>query len=62
MRMLVVEDNEELAELLEKGLGAAGFAADLASRAGDARQMLGANRYCALVLDLACPMMTGSQC
>jgi DNA-binding response OmpR family regulator len=55
MRMLVVEDNEELAELLEKGLRAAGFAADLAGRAADARQMLGVNRYCALVLDLGLP-------
>jgi DNA-binding response OmpR family regulator len=55
MRMLVVEDNEELAQLLAKGLGAAGFAADLAARAEDARQMLAANRYCALVLDLGLP-------
>jgi DNA-binding response OmpR family regulator len=53
--MLVVEDNEELAALLEKGLAAAGFAADLAGRAEDARQMLEANRYCAMVLDLGLP-------
>lgn len=55
MRLLVVEDNEELACLLEKGLALAGFAVDCALRAGDARQMLGANRYCALVLDLGLP-------
>lgn len=55
MRMLVVEDNEELAQLLAKGLGAAGFAVDLAARADDASHMLATNRYSVLVLDLGLP-------
>lgn len=55
MRVLVVEDNEDLAQLLAKGLGAAGFTADLAGCASDARHMIKTNRYCALVLDLGLP-------
>ena len=55
MRLLVVEDNEDLAELLVKGLGAAGFAADLVATAGDARAALMTRRYSAVVLDLGLP-------
>lgn len=55
MRLLVVEDNEELAELLTKGLGAAGFAADVVANAQDARAVLATTRYAAIVLDLGLP-------
>ena len=55
MRLLVVEDNEDLAELLVKGLGAVGFAADLVATAGDARAALMTTRYSAVVLDLGLP-------
>ena len=37
MRLLVVEDNPELAQLLAKGLNAAGFEVDSATTADDAR-------------------------
>jgi DNA-binding response OmpR family regulator len=55
MRLLIVEDNEELARLIAKGLEAAGFSVDLATTAAEARTVLSATRYAALVLDLGLP-------
>jgi DNA-binding response OmpR family regulator len=55
MRLLVVEDNDELARLLTRGLAAAGFAADVVATAGDARDVLATTRYSAIVLDLGLP-------
>jgi DNA-binding response OmpR family regulator len=50
MRLLVVEDNEELAPLLANGLEGAGFGADLAATAVDARTVLATARYAAAIL------------
>jgi len=55
MRLLIVEDNEELAELLAKGLQAAGYQADILSTVEDARSVLGRTFYAALILDLGLP-------
>jgi DNA-binding response OmpR family regulator len=55
MRLLVVEDNEALAELLTKGLNTAGFATDVVTSARDAREGLAMTRYAAIVLDLGLP-------
>lgn len=55
MRLLVVEDNEEFAPLLAKGLRAAGYEVDLLGSAGEARAALEATRYAAMVLDLGLP-------
>jgi len=55
MRLLVVEDNEELAQLLAKGLKGVGFGADLVTTAAQAREVLTTTRYTALVLDLGLP-------
>ena len=55
MRLLVVEDNEELSQLLVKGLKAARFDADCAATAADARAALKTTRYAAMVLDLGLP-------
>jgi two-component system response regulator TctD len=55
MRLLVVEDNDELAQLVTKGLAAAGFAADVVATAADARAALATTRYAAVVLDLGLP-------
>src|SRR5947209_3970830 len=52
MRLLVVEDNEQLAQLLSKGLRAAGYETDLLTTAGEARSALTTARYAALILDL----------
>jgi DNA-binding response OmpR family regulator len=55
MRLLVVEDNEELAGLLAKGLDAAGFEADRVTTSVEARAALSTTRYVAVVLDLGLP-------
>jgi len=55
MRLLIVEDNEELADLLAKGLKTAGYEADLLSTVEEARAVLSATFYAALVLDLGLP-------
>jgi two-component system response regulator TctD len=55
MRLLVVEDNEELAGLLASGLRTAGFDTDVLATAGEARAALGVTRYAAVVLDLGLP-------
>lgn len=59
MRLLVVEDNNDLAQLLLKGLGAEGFAADVVATAGEARAALATTRYSAVVLDLGLPDSDG---
>jgi DNA-binding response OmpR family regulator len=55
MRLLLVEDNEELGELLAKGLAAAGFTSDKAASLAEATDALSATRYAAVVLDLGLP-------
>jgi DNA-binding response OmpR family regulator len=55
MRLLVVEDNEELAELLVRGLQSAGYEADVLSRVEDAASVLQTTHYAALILDLGLP-------
>jgi two-component system response regulator TctD len=55
MRLLVVEDNADLAELLRKGLDAVGLSSDVVNTAGDARAALTTTRYSAVVLDLGLP-------
>jgi DNA-binding response OmpR family regulator len=55
MRLLIVEDNEELAELLAKGLKAAGYQCDVLSTVEDARAVLATTFYAALILDLGLP-------
>jgi DNA-binding response OmpR family regulator len=55
MRLLVVEDNHELASLLAKGLERAGYAIDILATASEARTVLATTRYAGLVLDLGLP-------
>jgi DNA-binding response OmpR family regulator len=55
MRLLIVEDNEELAELLAKGLRSAGYEADILSSIEEARSVLETTFYAALILDLGLP-------
>ena len=55
MRLLILEDNEELAELLAKGLRAAGYEADILSTVEQARTVLQTTHYAALILDLGLP-------
>ena len=51
MRLLIVEDNVELARLLAKGLTGAGFAVDVLNSAAEARAALTTTHFAALVLD-----------
>jgi len=55
MRVLVVEDNEELAHLLASGLQSAGFDVDLLASLSEASAVLATARYAVLILDLGLP-------
>ena len=55
MRLLIVEDNAQLSELLAKGLHTAGYDVDVLSTAGEARAVLMTTSYAALILDLGLP-------
>jgi two-component system response regulator TctD len=55
MRILIVEDNAELAGLIVEGLRAAGYVTDRVMTAADARHVLAAVRYGAIILDLGLP-------
>ncbi len=55
MRLLLIEDNAELSELLVKNLAAAGFGADAVTSVADALSVLGSMHYAAAILDLGLP-------
>ena len=54
-RVLVVEDESELAGLVALALGDAGLSSDIAGDLAAARQHLRRTRYCLVVLDLGLP-------
>jgi DNA-binding response OmpR family regulator len=55
MRLLVIEDEARLSEILKVALGDAGFAVDVAGSAADAEAALELINYDAAVLDLGLP-------
>ena len=55
MKLLVVEDNEELAQLLARRLQTAGYETDLLTTAAEAQTAVTTTRYAAMVLDLGLP-------
>ena len=55
MRLLIVEDNEELGQLLTTNLQNSGYDADVVSTLEEARIVLLTRHYAALVLDLGLP-------
>ncbi|MHB8469534.1 MAG: response regulator [Gaiellaceae bacterium] len=59
MRVLVVEDEKKLAELLRRGLREEGYAADVAGDGENARWMARAVDYDAIVLDVMLPGLDG---
>ena len=59
MRVLVVEDEADLASTLRRALGEAHFAVDVASDGDEAQFMLGEVTYDAVVLDLMVPKRSG---
>jgi two-component system, OmpR family, response regulator len=59
VRVLVVEDEEEQARSLERGLEADGFAVDIAVNGTDGLWMAQENAYDAIVLDIMLPGVNG---
>ena len=59
MRILVVEDEPKLAELIRRGLLEQGLAADVASTGEDALWMAGSTEYDVLLLDVNLPGIDG---
>jgi two-component system OmpR family response regulator len=55
MRLLAVEDEQELSELVKTNLGRHGFAVDLAPTLADARACLSTTTYDVILLDLQLP-------
>ena len=55
MRLLVVEDNAKLSELIGTGLAQAGFESDRVTFLSAAQDALAANTYAAVILDLGLP-------
>ncbi|BBH69342.1 DNA-binding response regulator [Actinoplanes sp. OR16] len=55
MRLLVVEDEEDLAEGLRVGLSRSGYAVDVAGSAAEACEMLSVNAYDLMLLDVNLP-------
>src|SRR5882757_5247124 len=55
MRLLIVEDNIELARLVASGLTAAGYQSDIVGGADEARDAVRSVSYAAMILDLGLP-------
>ncbi len=55
MRLLVIEDEPRIAEILKSGLQRAGFTIDVVSLCADAREALAMTVYDAAILDLGLP-------
>jgi len=61
MRILAVEDDPKLAQLLQKGLKEKGYAVDLASNGADGLDFALATPYDAIILDVMLPQKDGFQ-
>ena len=61
MRILLIEDDPELADGLHHSLAQSGYAVDIARCAQDARTACGVTRYEMLILDLGLPDADGLQ-
>ena len=59
MRVLVVEDEAQLAQQLQSALQGAGFAVDLADNGVDAEHLGSVEPYAAIVLDIGLPRRDG---
>jgi DNA-binding response OmpR family regulator len=59
MRILVVEDEPGIAEALQRGLTADGFAVDVAADGVDGLHLARSNPYVAIVLDIMLPGLNG---
>ena len=59
MRLLLVEDNHDIATWLQKALSAAGHAVDIAPDGVQADQLLSYEPYALVILDIGLPRMDG---
>jgi two-component system OmpR family response regulator len=59
MRLLIVEDQTRMAELLQRSLRGEGIATDVARTGEDALWMAGSTPYDVIVLDVMLPGMDG---
>jgi len=59
MRLLIVDDNEEMAQLLRDALAEAGFAVDVTDTAAGASVALSTTHFAAVVLDFGLPDADG---
>jgi two-component system response regulator TctD len=59
MRLLIIEDNERLASLIQKGLEKVGFNSDVVATATDAADALAASHYDVVTVDLGLPDQDG---
>lgn len=59
VRLLVIEDHEQTAKLLRRGLGEAGFVVDACTDGLDGLQMAISSDYDALILDIMLPTLDG---
>src|SRR6516162_9991939 len=55
MRLLIIEDEPRIADLVKAGLARAGFAVDVVAQCADARLALAVTPYDAAVVDLGLP-------
>lgn len=58
-RILIVDDEEELAAIIAEMLGGCGYSADTAANAAEAYDMLGQKSYQLVILDINLPDSTG---
>lgn len=61
MRILVVEDEKKLADIIARGLKAEGFAADVANDGAKALEMATSYAYDAIILDIMLPILSGTE-
>lgn len=59
MRLLLVEDEQRLADVIKSGLVDKGFAVDVVGDGSEAVWMAGEHRYDAIVLDVMLPGLNG---
>lgn len=59
INILIVEDEQRLAEILKKQLEEAGFSIDIASDGYIGKQMISRNKFNLVILDINLPLMNG---
>ena len=59
VNILIVEDEQRLAEILKKQLEESGFCAEIASDGYIGKQLIEKNRYSLIVLDINLPLING---